>query len=162
MGVPRLSPNICGHQDRKHRAKGRCSKCYDAFRRGGLNSVAYNVTQRTRYKNGNGAESMRQSYLKATFGLSLDDFDAMVKSQNGRCAICGEAETATCHGRVKKICIDHNHKTGRVRGLLCQRCNQMIGRGGDNVQLLKKAIVYLQIAEAFEASVGDDSLLGRG
>jgi hypothetical protein len=64
----------------------------------------------------------------------------MYEEQNGACAICkGEGD-----GRWKKLCVDHDHKTGKVRQLLCRNCNVVLGQVGDNPNLLEEMIKYLQ------------------
>ena len=55
------------------------------------------------------------------YGITLDDYNALLKKQGGTCAICKTAPTR------KKLFIDHDHKDGRVRGLLCSRCNLLLG-----------------------------------
>ena len=51
----------------------------------------------------------------------------MVEKQNGVCAICGNPETATSHGTIRRLSVDHDHETGEVRGLLCSKCNFALG-----------------------------------
>ena len=60
----------------------------------------------------------------------------MLKIQNGKCAICGERKDKT-------LVVDHNHKTGEVRGLLCGHCNHVLGFAKDNINILNKMIDYL-------------------
>ena len=72
------------------------------------------------------------------FGLTIEDFDNMFKAQNGTCAICKEACT-----RHKRLSVDHDHSTGKVRGLLCHRCNCAIGLLRDRSDLLETAAAYL-------------------
>src|SRR2546423_5792224 len=64
----------------------------------------------------------RASHLKRKFGLTLEEYDEMLAAQEGGCAICGEAPE---EGKI--LHIDHDHETGLVRGLLCQRCNHGLG-----------------------------------
>jgi hypothetical protein len=80
--------------------------------------------------------------LKA-FGITPEEYAAMVVAQDGRCAICREEETATARGRVRSLAVDHDHETGAVRGLLCSRCNTALGLFRDNPALLLEAIAYL-------------------
>lgn len=61
-------------------------------------------------------------YTLAQYGLTVEDYNKMLKHQKGRCAICGKTEKE--HGR--HLCVDHNHKTGMVRGLLCLYCNSRL------------------------------------
>ena len=80
--------------------------------------------------------------LQRKFGLSGEAYQAMLDVQGGVCAICGRPETRTRNGRVQWLCVDHDHATGQVRGLLCHRCNTAIAQL-DNSGLLAAAIAYL-------------------
>ena len=79
----------------------------------------------------------RKSDLKK-YGITIVEYELMEKKQNCRCAICGKKQSG------KKLAVDHCHKTGRVRGLLCGNCNSGIGKLNDDVEILKKALKYLQ------------------
>jgi hypothetical protein len=63
------------------------------------------------------------SHLKHTYGITLDDYEKMLAKQEGRCAICRTDRP----GGSGKFHVDHDHKTGTVRGLLCMRCNHTLG-----------------------------------
>jgi hypothetical protein len=79
-------------------------------------------------------------HLKRNYGITLQEHQEMYKNQNGVCAICkGEGD-----GKWKKLCVDHDHKTGKVRQLLCRNCNMVLGQVGDNANLLEEMIKYLQ------------------
>ena len=70
-------------------------------------------------------------HYKRTYGITLEDYNKMLKEQNNRCKICGQEETAKSRSRVrpiKKLAVDHDHKTGKVRGLLCHQCNVILGQ----------------------------------
>ena len=86
------------------------------------------------------ARRHRTYCLKQNYNITDDDYNKMLKSQNGRCAICG---TNKLTGRWKSFAIDHNHITGKVRGLLCNECNRGIGYLKDDYKLLQKAVNYL-------------------
>lgn len=68
-----------------------------------------------------------------------DEYDRRLNEQGGGCAICGEFPTE------KKLAVDHDHETGRVRGLLCMRCNTALGHFEDSITLLEAAIDYLEL-----------------
>ncbi len=74
------------------------------------------------------------------YGLSQMEVENMNSSQAGRCGICAEDQSATMH-------IDHCHATGKVRGLLCRKCNFLLGLAGDRIKILERAIAYLKSAE---------------
>ena len=80
----------------------------------------------------------RASVIEYTYGLKPEEYEQMVTSQKNLCAICGTKE----EGNV--LCIDHDHTTGKVRGLLCTNCNIGLGNLKDNVQIFQSAIAYLQ------------------
>jgi hypothetical protein len=80
---------------------------------------------------------------KSNYGLDDTIYQQMLRDQNGRCAICGELETTELRGKVWSLSVDHDHVTGQIRGLLCRRCNSMLGHVQDNPSLLEKAIAYL-------------------
>jgi hypothetical protein len=85
-------------------------------------------------------ERTRNNDLKRNYGITLQEHQEMYKNQNGVCAICkGEGD-----GKWKKLCVDHDHKTGKVRQLLCRNCNMVLGQVGDNANLLEEMIKYLQ------------------
>ena len=67
----------------------------------------------------------------------------MFHAQNGVCAICSQPETATRHGRIKALAVDHDHINGNVRGLLCADCNTGIGKLKENRDIMVSAIRYL-------------------
>lgn len=79
------------------------------------------------------------SHLKAMYGITKDDFFKMLELQNHVCAICQNVETER-----SRLSVDHCHDSNRVRGLLCNRCNTSIGKFRHDIELLKKAIIYLE------------------
>lgn len=88
------------------------------------------------------------------YGITQDDFKRMSLEQNGVCATCYQPETAidAKTGNRKNLSVDHCHKTGRVRGLLCWRCNTMLGRAEDSIELLGQMQAYLRRHLACEAA----------
>jgi hypothetical protein len=82
---------------------------------------------------------------KATFGITMEQYDEKLTAQNGLCAICRKQETAQRKGVVKRLAVDHCHHTGMIRGLLCQKCNVAIGSFNDDPEMLKKAIAYIEV-----------------
>jgi hypothetical protein len=83
-------------------------------------------------------------YIK--YKINKNDLKHMVEKYRNKCAICKKEETATDKrtGKKYKLSIDHCHKTGKVRGLLCGKCNAAIGYFKDDIKLLKNAIKYLK------------------
>lgn len=82
----------------------------------------------------------QKAALKAKYGLTIEDYEAMLQSQGGVCAICGGDEPG--HGR-RWFSVDHDHQTGRIRGLLCNPCNIGLARFQDNAGVLMRAAHYL-------------------
>ena len=82
----------------------------------------------------------RRGHLRRKYGISLEDYTFMFNSQNGKCAICDRS------GR--DLAIDHDHITGKIRGLLCFACNTSLGKFNDDVSVLQRAINYLTIGLA--------------
>lgn len=82
------------------------------------------------------ANRVRQ--LKCRYGISIETYEQMLRNQEGRCAIC-----PTLDIKGKPLHVDHDHETGQVRGLLCRRCNNMLGMAGDSVEILGSAMSYL-------------------
>lgn len=78
--------------------------------------------------------------LKKNYGISLEDFTEMMKKQDGKCAICG----INGDDLPKRLAVDHCHKTGKIRGLLCSSCNQGLGKFKDQPELLKNGAKYVQ------------------
>ncbi|MFB7440255.1 endonuclease VII domain-containing protein [Streptomyces mirabilis] len=85
----------------------------------------------------------RRLQIKQAYGLTPEQYDAMVEAQSGLCAICGRPERAKRDGKVMRMPVDHCHKTGRVRALLCHACNRAIGLLGEDIDLMRNAIEYL-------------------
>lgn len=84
-------------------------------------------------------EESRNKHLKRNFGITLEEYDALLEKQDNHCEIC--PRTPEENGR--RLCVDHDHKTGKVRGLLCTPCNTLLGQANDNEDILLKAIQYL-------------------
>jgi len=76
-------------------------------------------------------------------GLDIKDYESMIIAQENKCAICKCEETRVFKGKLMRLCIDHDHNTGRIRGLLCHNCNSGLGKFGDSPDLLTLAAIYL-------------------
>lgn len=81
--------------------------------------------------------------IERTYGITLNEYEKLYRSQNGMCAICHHPEPTK--GRLF-LAVDHDHKTGRVRGLLCSKCNMALGSFGDSTEYLLSAVRYLRNA----------------
>jgi hypothetical protein len=84
-------------------------------------------------------ERTRNNDLKRNYGITLKEHQQMFDQQQGVCAIC----KSEGDGKWKKLCVDHDHKTGKVRQLLCRRCNMILGQAYDDKGLFSEFILYL-------------------
>jgi hypothetical protein len=86
-------------------------------------------------------DKLREYQFRYSYGIDMTDYYRMLKDQNSRCAIC-----KTEHGDKGKnrLYVDHCHKTGTVRGLLCFNCNVALGHFNDDIELMKIAIKYME------------------
>ena len=78
-------------------------------------------------------------FVKSKYGISKQEYEVLLASQDDKCAICGG-----CCAEKGKLSLDHDHKTGKVRGFLCQGCNHGIGKFRDDPMRLRKAADYLE------------------
>lgn len=133
-----------------------CTKCgkwlcllefsKDSYKFDGLQSLCkecYNLKEKLDYPKIAGRRSgdMRVKHLKKAYGLTQEGYDAMLEEQGGVCAICGASPNG------KNLAVDHDHVTGKVRGLLCFKCNYGLGYFQDSRDLLAKASEYLNKKE---------------
>jgi len=98
-----------------------------------------------KYKQNNKIKLREKRYLKK-YGITLEEYNIRFKEQNGVCAICGNPEFCQNQHGLLPLAIDHNHKTGKIRGLLCSKCNPAIGsfEVDKGIELLCSAISYLK------------------
>lgn len=83
--------------------------------------------------------------LKKAFGIDIIEYNKLFELQNGLCKICNEPEKAKHQsGHIKQLAVDHDHKTGKIRGLLCWICNTGIGKLKEDPKLLRKAADYIE------------------
>jgi hypothetical protein len=89
-------------------------------------------------------DSFKGRKLKSTYGISMEDFSALLDSQSHKCLICGRQISGKVNSKDLRAFVDHDHKTGAVRGLLCVYCNSLIGYCREDKSLLLAAIDYLK------------------
>jgi hypothetical protein len=101
-------------------------------------------------------ESYISEFRKRKYGITQEQYLHMLKNQNGVCAICGNLETVTDKktGLIRSLCVDHDHESGKIRGLLCSRCNVAIGLIDDSPEKAKKIFEYLSYHTNFELPEG--------
>ena len=139
-----------------------CSDCkaYKLFRafspaskggtnRGGVGTYCKVCKARQRKADYNGKtekerKQERSAHLARKYDLTDEEYAAMWERQQGLCAICGEPEKRWLKGTMLFLAIDHDHRTGLVRELLCHDCNLMLGRAHDDPEILRQATAYLE------------------
>jgi len=121
----------------KEKQQARASRYYENTR------TAVLVRMQTRYADKK--DVITSSKMKRSYGITLEEYNALLESQGGVCAICKCKETIIDRrtGEVRKLAVDHCHETKKVRGLLCRRCNMVLGGVADSIDLLKRIINYL-------------------
>ena len=110
--------------------KGNCKVCD--------NKISLKWKQNNRKRN---REIARKSKIKKLYSITINEYNKMFEEQNGRCAICNNLQPH------KRLSVDHSHKTGKIRGLLCFKCNVAIGSlNVDNVGIdnLLSAVDYIR------------------
>ncbi|MGV9891761.1 endonuclease VII domain-containing protein [Streptomyces sp. NPDC003395] len=95
------------------------------------------VKTRERYVARGGAEFAYEQALKYNYGMTMADYKERLESQGHRCAVCGEESERRLH-------VDHDHRTGAIRGLLCEWCNHAIGKAKDDPARLRAMAEYLE------------------
>lgn len=86
------------------------------------------------YRRNKGYSSFRK------FGLTSEVYEGMVNEQDGKCAICSKS----IEENGERLAVDHSHNTGTIRGLLCRKCNLLLGLAGDSIEILENAVIYLK------------------
>lgn len=86
-------------------------------------------------------EYRRWYTIKMRYGITKEEYENMLLKQKGGCAIC--EKTKSGHNNTDKMVVDHCHKTKKVRGLLCNRCNTLLGLIDDNPMFMKNVFDYL-------------------
>ncbi len=76
--------------------------------------------------------------LKYSHGMTLEEYNLLKRTQKGLCAICGRKD------RDRRLTVDHDHGSQKKRGLLCNKCNRALGLFRDDLEILKKAVLYLE------------------
>jgi len=115
------------------RGQGSSNKCKDCRN---AHNRRYRATRVQQTK-----ETERKNKFKVRYGITLEEYDDLLKSQGGCCAVCGKDYPGR---RVKHFSVDHCHATSMVRGLLCDTCNRGLGMLGDTLDSINKAIEYLR------------------
>lgn len=144
--------------DRAFFCKGLCSRHYDRARLKDPKRRDYNkkkcrewyshnrqkaLAYARRYAESAGEEQKLEWKLRAKYKIGVEDYKKLLNQQQGKCAVCGANNSQ--HKVYDRLCVDHCHKTGLVRGLLCHTCNTAIGNLRDNPELCESAAAYLRL-----------------
>lgn len=130
-----------------------CKKCVSVYgkRHYKENKERINKRQREYYYSNKDKEEYKEKrrcyQLEKENGMAVSEYRKLFEAQKGVCAICGLAETVKNRGGIRNLAVDHNHKTGKKRGLLCTKCNTALGLlDTDNlgIELLLSAISYIK------------------
>lgn len=105
-----------------------CKHCRNEVRRNRYNKVKDDNQFKTKKKD---------MQIKWRYGISLEQYNEMYERQGGVCAVCSKVSD-------KKLCIDHDHETGQVRALVCDRCNRAMGASNDDAVILRLCAEYLE------------------
>ena len=107
-----------------YKGQRRCKECAKAANR------AWKAANREKVQLYN-----RRGHYQHHYGITISDFELIVQRQGGGCAVCGSDQ---------ELCVDHNHTTGEVRGVLCNSCNASAGKMGDSPSRLRALADYIQ------------------
>ena len=137
---------VCGRERQTHCKRGHLlaetrkvstsasgRKTYGCLACSALRTQQYTKANPAKYK-----ASARNTKLKAAYGITEEDYQVMLARQHNVCAICFH------HQRYQRLAVDHDHKSGKVRGLLCSNCNRGLGHYFDSPQRLRQAAKYLE------------------
>lgn len=124
----------------KHGKSARCKEC------------AGQVKIEWQAQNSDQVKEMHSSYWKNNkmkimmqrYGITKEDFNSLLEKQDSKCAICGREDPGCGDSRRSRFSVDHDHLTGKIRGLLCILCNTALGSLQDSPDLLRKAATYIE------------------
>ena len=131
------------HKSKEHRGgvDSRCKNCSSIYHQkqyqNNILVERQKRKERMRRVRINNPDYTKNSHLKERYGITLQQKLELLNKQNGRCAICKKDIIKI------KACVDHDHKTGKIRGLLCDKCNRALGGFEDNKEYLQQAMEYL-------------------
>ena len=124
--------SVRGRRDGQLLYRSRCKECQATQARGWYHGNKEQARATTRSRN-----------LRKDFGLTENEYAALLEKQNGVCAICDQPERAHRNGVPNRLSVDHCHRTGAIRGLLCHACNRALGLFDDNIERMESAFRYL-------------------
>lgn len=130
------------HKSKRHSlgVKNECAKCTNTYLKNHYSKRGGRTEEEKR--------NLTSNHLQRKYNMDLGEYQTLYFSQKGRCLICTKEQKSLLTTRITKgkkevLVVDHNHSTGKVRGLLCQKCNQGIGLFEENCISLRNAISYI-------------------
>ena len=124
----------------KFGVKGRCKICEKEIDRIWRKNNIERERERSKKYNKSNPDKVKNNQLKRNYNITLKEYNEMFEHQEGKCFICNIHQSEF----KKLLSVDHNHETGKVRGLLCDGCNSILGRANDNITILENAIKYIK------------------
>jgi hypothetical protein len=104
---------------------------------------ARNLASQRKYRATPEGRAKKRARQRAYYHCTPEAYQSMVEAQDGKCAICLCPPAARFNGRIKQLAVDHDHETGKIRALLCDRCNAGLGYFRNNPTFLLAAVAYL-------------------
>lgn len=151
------------HRKGRQQLRSKCAECLRALRR---RKFEHTDTKQKELKRAEsrkrmalvrstegGRRKLKDANLRSEFGITINDYEQMVANQNGCCDICKQPERQTRNGMLLRLSVDHDHFTGKIRSLLCRRCNALLGHANDSTAILTAAIDYLKTHSASNVTV---------
>jgi hypothetical protein len=140
-GLPQLLQNFHTSKQSKDGYTSWCKKCKNDVNAAYDKANREKTNKKGREWHRKHPEASRRISLKNKYGMTIETYNTMLAAQNGGCAICFR-KTPGRKG-IKSLIVDHNHKTGQVRGLLCDPCNKGIAYFEENISRMESAKWYL-------------------
>ncbi|MFD1277484.1 endonuclease VII domain-containing protein [Streptomyces kaempferi] len=124
---------------------------WSLYKRDSYCKVCRRARDRDRYKNSNGAGKDRvfDQSLRRLYGITLVQYNEMLADQEHLCALCGEKPETD-----RRMHVDHDHATGKIRALLCHHCNLLLGNAKDSIERLRQAVAYLEFHHGAQEAEG--------
>ena len=127
------------HKETKDKLSSWCRKCQN------INTEKWRDDNRDYWKKWQkeNPKKWKNNQLKNSHGISLKEYNNLLEKQNYVCWICQQPETCKQFGNIQSLSVDHDHRTGKIRGLLCHHCNRGLGCFKDDIKLLERSVKYL-------------------
>jgi hypothetical protein len=133
----------------KNCGKCKISKCYSLFSKDSSRKDGYEpycksckTLYRKKYQEKN-PDKIRNSWYKRRYNIDMEEYNEIYLLQNSKCKICDKEKENNISADHDRLVVDHCHKSGEVRGLLCQKCNRGLGYFEDKIENLLSAVIYL-------------------